>query len=494
MKTTSPLTSLPTRVFVVCLLLSSGMFVSCSLLADDKSNADPQPLQAVFVANDTKRWKVADGRLEYTSCDVKSSMSKVTLLAHRLKSGPGHFTMSVRAGIDVKHQASKDAAIGWMLGDGLFAGVDGAGRAFVRDANKPNADRGIQIGAATEGIAPHEVLKDVAIRILASTDTVDEKLFVVRISIHDPETNRLFSATTRTVPTAQLANNISLVSHTGSTGKEMRVRFHQWDAIGSKLNQSLRATDVPTIVTKFDNLRVSESTAYRSTSAVLFELKSLPKSNKFEMPRINNPITRVYFADEPNVDLKFIPETTTWVTYLSKRDPSKTRVIVIGTVGEPLLHDPKITMRANSDGTYVLPAHMAVTHGEKLRYEPQPHKNTVGYWTVPEDFVHWNLDVKQPGRYSLRILQGCGTGQGGSKVGVFIRPFASVNNDTPPESKPALSFKVQDTGHFQNFVPRELGEIELAEPGRFRLELRPLHLAKKAVMDVREMRLVPVIR
>ena len=57
---------------------------------------------------------------------------------------------------------------------------------------------------------------------------------------------------------------------------------------------------------------------------------------------------------------------------------------------------------------------------------------------------------------------------------------------------PALTFIVQDTGHFQNFVPRELGEVELPDAGIYTLQLRPKRLAKNAIMDVREIKLVPV--
>jgi hypothetical protein len=56
--------------------------------------------------------------------------------------------------------------------------------------------------------------------------------------------------------------------------------------------------------------------------------------------------------------------------------------------------------------------------------------------------------------------------------------------------EPALRFVVKDTGHFQNFVPRELGNIEFKAAGHHTLEIRPIRLAKNAVMDVREVRLV----
>ena len=34
-----------------------------------------------------------------------------------------------------------------------------------------------------------------------------------------------------------------------------------------------------------------------------------------------------------------------------------------------------------SDGSIMLLATNATVHGTNIRYEPQPHKNTIGFWT-----------------------------------------------------------------------------------------------------------------
>ena len=119
-----------------------------------------------------------------------------------------------------------------------------------------------------------------------------------------------------------------------------------------------------------------------------------------------------------------------------------------------------------------------MTHGEKLRFEPQPHKNTVGYWVNTEDWCEWHFTAK-PGDYKVYIWQGCGTGQGGSEVGV-----ASGNT--------TVKFIVEDTGHFQNFKQREIGVLKLNDTGDYKLRLKPIKKAKNAVMDVRRIKLVPV--
>ena len=132
---------------------------------------------------------------------------------------------------------------------------------------------------------------------------------------------------------------------------------------------------------------------------------------------------------------------------------------------------------AAEPATIELHARDAVVHGQQLRYEPQPHKNTLGYWTNPADWAQWHVPIERPGTYEVHVLQGCGAGQGSSRVRVSL-------------GDQSLTFTVQDTGHFQNFVWRNIGKIEVPKPGRYSLEVRPETLAARAVMDLRQVNLV----
>ncbi|MDA1051873.1 MAG: hypothetical protein O3C40_15510 [Planctomycetota bacterium] len=239
-------------------------------------------------------------------------------------------------------------------------------------------------------------------------------------------------------------------------------------------------------------LEIDDGVAFRTKGAVYLKLADWPASNKVAFPRLNNPTKNVYLLGKPDAELKLTPEPSKWIIDLPKTLPAGARpVVVVKTIGTP--HLPRVPERIAADdaGVLIMPAHKAVTHGEMLRYEPQPHKNTVGYWTKPADWAQWHLEVKRAGKYTLHILQGCGKGQGGSEVGIHLRLATEGEPAADPLPEPALRFVVQDTGHFQNFVPRELGHIELKAPGYYTLEIRPARLAKNAVMDVREVRLVP---
>ena len=54
-----------------------------------------------------------------------------------------------------------------------------------------------------------------------------------------------------------------------------------------------------------------------------------------------------------------------------------------------------------------------------------------------------------------------------------------------------VKFTVEDTGHFQNFKRRTIGTLTVTRPGPHTLRIQPVRKAKVAVMDVREVRLIP---
>lgn len=131
-----------------------------------------------------------------------------------------------------------------------------------------------------------------------------------------------------------------------------------------------------------------------------------------------------------------------------------------------------------ADGTITLPARTAEVHGVQLRYEPAPHKNTLGFWTRADDWAGWEFTVQKPGAFTLEVLQGCGKGEGGSEVELAV-------------AGQALRLVVEDTGHFQNFKPRALGTVTLDKPGRYTLTVKARMKAGVAVMDLRAVTLRP---
>jgi arylsulfatase A len=129
-------------------------------------------------------------------------------------------------------------------------------------------------------------------------------------------------------------------------------------------------------------------------------------------------------------------------------------------------------------GVVTMHANSARVHGTQLRYEPLPHKFTLGYWTEVSDHASWEFTLTKPGAFTVEVLQGCGKGQGGSVVEVAV-------------GDQSLRFTVEDTSGFQNFKPRVIGTITIDNAGRHTLTVRPRTKAKAAVMDLRQVVLRP---
>jgi arylsulfatase A len=129
-------------------------------------------------------------------------------------------------------------------------------------------------------------------------------------------------------------------------------------------------------------------------------------------------------------------------------------------------------------GDIRLHAKDARIHAQTMRYEPQPNKNVLGFWTNPVDWADWEFEVDIAGVYEIEIQQGCGQGSGGAEVSVEI-------------GDQSFAFTVQDTGHFQQMILQTIGQAELMS-GKHTLAVKPRTKPGAAVMDLRRVVLRPV--
>lgn len=208
------------------------------------------------------------------------------------------------------------------------------------------------------------------------------------------------------------------------------------------------------------SLAKGESTAQPNVSSyrIPTKLKATSASNRFR----NVNLGKIYFTNAGNqkIELKFKGETPIVRAVILRPAPE----------GEPI--------GQALDRSILLHSRDATIHGVKVQYENKPHKNTVGFWVNTSDQVYWDFTVKSGGKFDIEIHQGCGRGHGGSQVALVV---ADQTNE----------FIVEDSGHFQNFVPRKVGTVNLAK-GDHRFWIKPIKKARGAVMDVRRIRLIPI--
>ncbi len=174
--------------------------------------------------------------------------------------------------------------------------------------------------------------------------------------------------------------------------------------------------------------------------------------------------------------------------YLEKQQPFTVKVGCATLKGAAVANLKAVTLRPapegdptaqDATGVITLAASNAITHSVTMRYEPAEKKNCLGYWVNPVDWAEWEFVVAKPGGFTVEVSQGCVGG--GSKV------FVEAGDAR-------LAFEVEHTGHFQNFKPRAIGEITLQAAGAHTLAIKPQTKKGGAVMDIRQVRLVPVGR
>ena len=164
-----------------------------------------------------------------------------------------------------------------------------------------------------------------------------------------------------------------------------------------------------------------------------------------------------------------------WEDCFVKTDVTQLKALPTSEAMRPLLADWRKAMNdATTEGAnslIFLEARDAKVKATKMKYEEPPQKDTLGFWVNADDTASWTFQAPKAGTYRVTVLQGCGKGNGGSVVAL----------DTKQGS---CEFTVEETGHFQRFVPREVGKLTLVA-GENTLTVRPVKKAKAAVMDLR---------
>lgn len=253
--------------------------------------------------------------------------------------------------------------------------------------------------------------------------------------------------------------------------------------LGSVVLRGASAQSVPDGAERLEGVELEDAELFRLDHRLFIIPAEMSIQGSVTIPRFCGSLRSVSglnSGDELAVSIH--PEPSQWI--VRWHAAAEADGIVLAFDQPPRLPSELEPASPAGDGSVMLPAYRAITSGEKLRYEPQPFKNTVGYWTVPTDSAAWRLKLDRGGKFNVGILQGCGEGQGGSRGTIEL-----IRSD---QVHARLEFEVKETGHFQNFQWRYLGEINVPKPADYSLKIVPTEIKKAALMDVRAVHLIPV--
>ena len=114
-------------------------------------------------------------------------------------------------------------------------------------------------------------------------------------------------------------------------------------------------------------------------------------------------------------------------------------------------------------------------HGEKVMYEVAQIRDYIGVWVNVDDYVSWDFRVEKAGEYLVEITMGCAPGQEGSTYAVEV-------------GDARLTGVTRETGNWRTFTIEKTGNLHL-EPGMQTLIVRPVEIAKNALMNIKRITL-----
>lgn len=222
--------------------------------------------------------------------------------------------------------------------------------------------------------------------------------------------------------------------------------------------------------------------ATTSGNKLFLHILKWPADDKLSIPRLHNSVKSVRLIGKTD-DLKLMPNVKDWEITLPDKPARRDSLLpileveldsaaVVGGTTPPVV-------APSADGTISLHSRFAIVHGEMLRFEPQPHKNTIGYWVKEADWAEWTCIAPASRKYHVELRYGCGDGQGGSDLELTI-------------GDAVLPFRVQSTGGFQAWREVQLGTVELTTGKTIRVTAKPKKKAKTAVMDIQQITLRPI--
>jgi putative heme-binding domain-containing protein len=154
------------------------------------------------------------------------------------------------------------------------------------------------------------------------------------------------------------------------------------------------------------------------------------------------------------------------ISYLNQHGPP--RRVFPGN--EPQVVKPSV------DGSLHLTAAVSEIYGEKIVFE-EKYKN-LGYWSSLQDHAMWRIDLPKAGEYEVWLDYACDEASAGNR---FILQAGDQ----------ALAGRVPSTRNWDTYRRLRIGQLKLPS-GPQQLSVRPEGTLRGALIDLREIHLVPV--
>lgn len=199
-----------------------------------------------------------------------------------------------------------------------------------------------------------------------------------------------------------------------------------------------------------------------------------PADGQLLLPGLRNETGSAYLLADPDRKTLSAKATDAGVVLElpAKAPDAISSVVVLPVKGE--LNIEPVLLRQQADGSLVLPAMEAVTHGEQIRYESGHQRDNLGWWTHPEDWAEWSFQVDRPGAFTVEADQAA-LGAGPIEVAVGDQKLRATTTAT---------------GDYGTFRTVDWGIVKIPAAGKVTLTLRGVQDGWQPV-NVKQIRLKP---
>jgi alpha-L-fucosidase len=141
--------------------------------------------------------------------------------------------------------------------------------------------------------------------------------------------------------------------------------------------------------------------------------------------------------------------------------------------------EPEKSVHPSTDGSVLLDANTAETHGTTVAAEEQHGHTYLGSWGNPKDWVSWKIQFPAGASYEVSMV--CSAEAGDTE---FELELAGVR----------LPGTAKDTTSWFDYQTLSLGKVQIPEGGLFKLVVRPRDAKTWRPMNIRSITLKPLAR
>ena len=135
-----------------------------------------------------------------------------------------------------------------------------------------------------------------------------------------------------------------------------------------------------------------------------------------------------------------------------------------------------------------IPARDGTAHGGIKRSNKFPNCSYFLNWTSKEDFITWDVEVGESGRYEVELWYACSKKDLGSEIELSLNGESVLTTITKPNDPPLVGMKEdrspRSESYAKDFRPMKMGTITL-QKGKGELKLQAKKITGSQAMEFR---------